>query len=236
MSDYLGYERAFKNAGIAYDVEPGAYQRGHGDLNDVRFIVLHHTAGGNNAGDIRIVRDGRPDLEGPLSQIVLQRNGKPRIMAVGVCWHAYGTIAFREVPAGSGNYYSIGVEGVSNGRDDWTPEQREMYPKVVAALLFDMKMVEGKNVDERAWIFHRDYQPGEKIDPVGFTAKYMQDGISAFWRQLEKGNIVNKVKSLISGKEMTAEEMLQFIDYHVNKIHELSEQIVKLQRQILDKK
>ena len=168
MADYLGYERAFKNFGISYTVEPGAYERGHGDLNGVKFIVLHHTAGGGDAGDIRIVRDGRSDLPGPLSQLVLKRNGQPHLIAVGVCWHAYGTIAYRGVPARSGNYWSIGIEGVSNGYNDWTPEQRREYPRVVAALLKDI------GLPSDAFIFHRDYQPGEKIDPAGFTRDWFQ--------------------------------------------------------------
>lgn len=173
IADYLGYERAFKNAGINYTVEPGAYQRGHGDIKDVRFIVVHHTAGGrSDQSDINIVRDGWADLPGPLSQIVFKRNGEPHIIAVGVCWHAYGEINYRGVPAGSGNYYSIGIEGVSNGYNDWTDAQRREYPRIVAALLKDM------NLPSDAFIFHREYQPKSKIDPAGFERKWFQDEVN----------------------------------------------------------
>lgn len=168
MADWLGYENAFRRFGIPYDVEPGAYERGHGDMRGFRYVAEHHTAGGNDAGDIRVVRDGRSDLPGPLSQIVLQRNGKPRIIAVGVCYHAPSKVNFMGVGAGQGNWWSIGIEGVSNGRNDWTPEQREMYPRVVAALLVEA----GLPLNARR--FHRDLQPGEKVDPVGFDNAWFQ--------------------------------------------------------------
>lgn len=180
MPDYTGYERAFKNAGISYTVEPGAYNRGHGDLNAVKFIVIHHTAGGNDAGDIRIVRDGRSDLPGPLSQLVLKRNGEPHLIAVGVCYHAPGSINFKGVAPGNGNWWSIGIEGVSNGYDDWTPAQRREYPRVVAALLKDM------GLPSDAWIFHRDYQPGQKIDPGGFTKEWFASEVNKYYHGLDK--------------------------------------------------
>lgn len=169
MADYLGYERAFKNFGINYTVEPGAYNRGHGDLKEVRFIVIHHTASANNdASGIVPVRDGVSGLKGPLSQLCLKRNGDPHLIAVGVCWHAYGEINYRGVPAGSGNYYSIGIEGIDGGYNTWTEAQRANYPRVVAALLKDM------NLPSDAFIFHREYQPKTKIDPGGFTRDWFQ--------------------------------------------------------------
>lgn len=206
MPDYLGYERAFKNFGISYTIEPGAYERGHGDLNGVKFIVIHHTAGGNDSGDIRIVRDGRSDLPGPLSQIVLKRSGQPHIIAVGVSWQAYGTINFKGVPAGSGNYWSLGIEGVSNGYNDWTAEQRREYPRIVAALLKDM------GLPSDAWIFHRDYQPGEKIDPAGFTKEWFASEVNKYYNgggsvAPVKGDIaIKRDQSPWLGKKLIAEE------------------------------
>ena len=154
--------------------------------------MIHHTAGGSDSGDIRIVRDGRSDLPGPLSQLVLKRNGDPHIIAVGVCWHGPGTINYRGVAPGNGNWYSIGIEGVSNGYNDWTPEQRANYPRVVAALLKDM------NLPSDAFIFHRDYQPGQKIDPGGFTREWFQAEVNRHYAT--GGKPPAPVKSAIQGK------------------------------------
>lgn len=189
MADYLDYGRAFKRAGLPHSFEPFWDQRGHGDIpaNKIKFIVVHHTAGGSDSGDLRSVRDGTNGLQGPLSQILFKRDGTAHVVASGVSWHAFGEIGFRGVSAGSGNYYSLGIEGVSRGTyDDWTPAQRANYPKVVAALLFDL------GLDERAWIFHRDYQPRSKIDPVAFTAESFQREVSAFYAKLKGGSVSTK--------------------------------------------
>ena len=199
MADYLGYQRAFDRAGIRVSFEPGWDQRGHGDIggagaNSIKFIVLHHTAGSlNDAGQINVVKNGTNGLQGPLSQIVLKHSdGLPHVIASGVSWHAFGEINFRGVPAGSGNYHSIGIEAVSSGvRDDWSPAQRENYPKVVAALLVDL------GLDEKAWIFHRDYQPQSKIDPAFWTAKQMQDGVSYWYHKIKGGTATVPQKTAI---------------------------------------
>lgn len=198
MADYLGYKRAFDRAGIPVSFEPGWDQRGHGDIggagaNSIKFIVLHHTAGSlNDAGQINVVKNGTNGLQGPLSQIVLKHgDGNPHIIASGVSWHAFGEISFRGVPAGSGNYHSLGIEAVSSGvRDDWSKAQRENYPKVVAALLVDL------GLDEKAWIFHRDFQPRSKIDPAFWTAKSMQDGISYWYHQIKGGTVAPKTTAI----------------------------------------
>ena len=196
MADYTGYERAFKRAGIPVTFESGWQNRGHGDIpaEKIRGIVLHHTAGSlNDQGQINVVRDGTNGLKGPLSQIVLKHSdGLPHVIAAGVSWHAFGEIAWRGIPAGSGNYYTLGIEAVSSGvRDDWSKAQRENYPKVVAALLVDL------GLDERAWIFHRDYQPRSKIDPAFWTAKQMQDGVSYWYHKIKNGTATAPTKTAI---------------------------------------
>lgn len=200
MADYLDYERAFKRAGLPYSFEPAWNQRGHGDIptSKIKFIVAHHTAGGNDAGDLRSVRDGTNGLKGPLSQILFKRDGSAHVVASGVSWHAFGEIGFRGVPAGSGNYYSIGIEGVSKGTyDDWTPAQRKNYPRLIAALLVDI------GLDDRAWITHRRYQPRSKIDPVAMTEEWLQKEITRHYNDI-KGIKNAPVKSAI---EVLAESL-----------------------------
>jgi len=181
IADYTRYPEAFQKFGIKYTEEPGWRNRGHGDIVKVQFLVLHHTAGGNESGDIRVVRDGRSDLPGPLSQLVLKRDGNPHIIAQGVCWHAGYGPAMWGAPEGNGNYYSIGIEGVSNGYNDWTDAQRSNYPKVVAALLKDL----GLPADR--WIFHRDYNKRDgKIDPAGFDAAWFGREVNRWYNEGDK--------------------------------------------------
>lgn len=184
MADYTRFPEAFKAAGISFTEEPGWRDRGRGDIVSFNFMVIHHTAGGNDAGDIRVVRDGRSDLPGPLSQLVLKRNGEPHIIAAGVSLHAGYGPAMWGSPEGNGNFYSIGIEGVSNGYNDWTDEQRKAYPRVVAAILKDAGLPPDR------WIFHRDYNKRDgKIDPAGFDADWFDKEVRKHYNASNKSDI-----------------------------------------------
>lgn len=205
--------RSIDRVGDQWNVDINSVEYSHRDFvydltvdEDHSFIVeglvssnCHHTAGSpNDAGQIRVVRDGVTyagggGLKGPLSQIVLKRNGEPHVVAVGVCYHAPGEIWFKGVAPRSGNWHSIGIEAVSsglpdgNGRYDWTKEQLDMYPKVIAALLFDA----GLTPD--SFIRHGDYQPNSKVDPAGLSYAWFLPRVKAFYEEL-KGGPVNAAK------------------------------------------
>lgn len=80
--------------------------RGHGDFKDIRGIMFHHTGGPASAESIR---DGRPDLAGPLSQLHISRTGLVTVVCAGVAWHA-GVGSLPWVPPNMGNWHLIGVE------------------------------------------------------------------------------------------------------------------------------
>lgn len=208
MADFTRFPEAFQKAGIKYTEEPGWRNHGHGDIVQFQFIVVHHTAGGNDSGDIRIVRDGRAGLPGPLSQIVLKRNGEPHIVAAGVSWHAGYGPAMWGAPAGSGNYYSIGIEGVSNGYNDWTPAQRAAYPKVVAAILKEAGLPSDR------WIFHRDYNKVDgKIDPAGFDWVWFRDEVNKAYNKSNKTAIQEcRERCPALGKKTIVEDELPTLD------------------------
>ena len=145
-----------------------------------RALVAHHTAG-PAAGDypsLRIVRDGRSDLPGPLSQVGLGRTGRVYVVAAGRANHAGGRydVGWRGV---RGNRERMGIEAESVGtRDDWTPEQRRAYPLLCAALLDGMGVR-----DARMLCGHRETATN-KVDPVAWdmdamraqVARHLADG------------------------------------------------------------
>ncbi|MEV4567811.1 N-acetylmuramoyl-L-alanine amidase [Nonomuraea sp. NPDC049419] len=106
--------------------------RGHGPQPEVRGIVCHHTAGPAGGGDypsLAVVRDGRPDLEGPLSHFGLGRSGHIYVIAAGRCWHnAPSTSAFHD------NSSSIGIEAENDGSQPWPAAQLDAYRKLCAEL------------------------------------------------------------------------------------------------------
>jgi hypothetical protein len=100
--------------------------RGHGPQPEVEGVVCHHTAGRD---DMHVVRDGRPGLDGPLSQIWLKHDGTIYVVAAGRCWHnAPSTSPLHD------NSSSIGIEAENNGTEPWPAVQLDAYKKLCAEI------------------------------------------------------------------------------------------------------
>ena len=78
----------------------GWQNRGHGDFKDIRGVMMHHN--GNRNETAESIRDGRPDLAGPLANIHIATDGTVTIVAVGVCWHA-GSGSYPWLPTNNAN-------------------------------------------------------------------------------------------------------------------------------------
>ncbi len=142
--------------GIPVHLELGWEGRGSSTFSP-RGLVVHHTADGpGEYPSLRIVRDGRSDLPGPLAQWGLGRSGKVYLIAAGRANHA-GSGGWRGL---SGNTSVWGIEAESTGRGDWTDAQRRNYPRLAAALArhqpFSPDMI----------CAHREWTP-RKPDPAG---------------------------------------------------------------------
>lgn len=98
---------------------------------DVESIILHHTGGPafGEAPSLRVVREGRTNLAGPLAHLVLGRSGTVYVIAAGLCWHAGAT--FEPWQA---NAHSIGIEAEATGTDAWPAAQYDAYVRLVRAL------------------------------------------------------------------------------------------------------
>jgi hypothetical protein len=151
-------------AGLSVSVVPGWEQRGADELGELRGVLLHHTAGPRtgNYPSLAVVRDGRPDLPGPLAHCGLARDGTWLVIASGWANHA-GRGALPWVPVDAGNAHLIGVEAESTGvGDDWTVEQIHAYPVGVAAILAHLGLPAARAAG------HMEYAPTRKIDPAGW--------------------------------------------------------------------
>jgi hypothetical protein len=174
-------------------IEVGGWRgRGHGGMRVVEGVVPHHTADGPT-GDypsLRIVRDGRAGLAGPLSQLGLGRTGRIFVIAAGQSWHAGASAwaGFWDL-----NDEFVGIEAESVGtRNDWTPEQRDCYPRLVAALLHFMRRDAGRCGAHKEVCRPHD----RKIDPAywhmdgmrGRVGRYLANppSINRHWRPEEE--------------------------------------------------
>ena len=151
---------ACRKSGLKVVEVEGWKTRGHGHLSGVNTIVCHHTATpASAAGDypsLRIVRDGRSDLPGPLSQLGLGRSGTVYVIAAGVAYHAGVTHLPRQ-----DNWHAIGIEAEHPGVGEWSDEQYAAYARLVVALT-DHYGVPLANVQGHKEIAK---PTGRKIDP-----------------------------------------------------------------------
>lgn len=174
---------AARNAvrGTPYQVvEVAGWQsRGHGGFRVVEGIVGHHTATSDRAqGDypsLRVVRNGRAGLPGPLCNYGLGRSGTIYVVAAGVAWHAgasrYG--GFTDL-----NDEFAGIEAESAGLGGWTDAQRIVYPRLVGAFLSYIRR------DASRYCSHRTcaIPAGRKPDPRGIEDAWMIARASEFMR------------------------------------------------------
>jgi hypothetical protein len=152
-----------RKEGLQVQEEGGWQQRGHGDMADIRGVLLHHTAGApeGNYPSLAIVRDGDASLPGPRANLGLARDGSWIVIAAGQAWHAGKGGPWQNVPKDDANQYMIGVEAESVGtRFDWTPAQIDSYPRGVAALLRHV----GLGADRA--LAHKEWAPERKTDPA----------------------------------------------------------------------
>ena len=103
---------------------------GHGDYgSNIWGVMIHHT--GNARADAMSIRNGRPDLMGPLSNLHIAQDGTVTIVAAGVCWHA-GAGSYPGIPTDGGNQVLIGIECAWPRDTSITPatQTRERWPDV----------------------------------------------------------------------------------------------------------
>jgi len=100
---------------------------GHGDYGAIWGVMVHHT--GNARADAMSIRNGRPDLPGPLSNLHIAQDGTVTVVAAGVCWHA-GMGAYPGIPTNGGNQCLIGIECAWPRDTTITPatQTRERWP------------------------------------------------------------------------------------------------------------
>ncbi|HTF54635.1 MAG TPA: N-acetylmuramoyl-L-alanine amidase [Pseudonocardia sp.] len=125
-------------------------------------VVGHHTADGPTGEypSLKVVRDGRADLAGPLCNLGLGRSGTVYVIAAGQAWHAGASAwsGFTDL-----NDEFLGIEAESCGtKDDWTPAQRDAYPRLVASCLYYMSRSAGRFCGHKECAL----PTGRKIDPA----------------------------------------------------------------------
>jgi hypothetical protein len=128
------------------------------------WVMLHHTGSGmpadGPAPNAQVVRDGRPDLAGPLCNLLVRRDHKVELISRGKANHA-GAGQYGSIPTDEGNRYAVGIEIEHNGTsaEAWLPPYVD-FCEVVAAATADHLHQPATRV-----CAHKEYAPTRKIDP-----------------------------------------------------------------------
>jgi peptidoglycan hydrolase-like protein with peptidoglycan-binding domain len=166
-----------KIAGLRVSEVPGWQDRGRGDVGRIFGVICHHTATPKsvpgNMPTLNILINGRPGLNGPLSQLGLGRDGTYFIIAAGRANHA-GVGRWQGLTNGNRNFIGIEAENSGASDDPWPDVQMDAYRRGVAAIL--------KRLGQPS-IFcagHKEYAlpPGRKPDP-SFDMDNFRLGVNA---------------------------------------------------------
>lgn len=161
-------------ARTGYPVVEAWSARNVGQMSGVRGALCHHTGTAWSAGGdyptLRIVRDGRPDLQNSLCAFGLGRSGTVYLVSEKLSWHA-GSGSYNGLT--DGNSYLLGIEAESDGAH-WTAEQVDAYPRLVASILVEIGSDRGYTCR------HADWAPSRKTDFSGWPAP-----LAEFWGRVE---------------------------------------------------
>ena len=173
MSDATWLADVLRGAGLDVVERPGWKSRGRGELGRVRGVVLHHTASNRRSGNapsLSLVENGRrdPPLPGPLSQLLLARDGTWYVIAAGRTNHA-GRGEWRGVEDGNGQL--LGIEAENDGIGEaWPAAQVASYATGVAAILAHIGEGPLMAVAHKEWARPK----GRKIDPSFDPANFRE--------------------------------------------------------------
>lgn len=184
--DWLDDRLEKRGIDVAY-VKGWRQRTAGGDLDPVG-AMFHHTGSAATSGRAPckgIVTFGRPDLDGPLCNLLVSRpNDKDRIkvffIAAGVANHAGIGGPMFGIPENAGNPRLIGVEVENDGRgEDWPRSQRQALHDLFALLLFRIHQ------PGKLCIAHKEWTT-RKIDPAGIDMDVFRSNVRRELRALRR--------------------------------------------------
>lgn len=148
--------------GLTVIEHDGWLTHGRTDPWEPRFGIVHATAAPRDQPDsvqVRIVRDGRAGLPGPIANACVDRWGRWHVLASGRC---NTTLEGTAGPyRGYGNSYALGVEACNDNLGEvWPALQYDAYARGWAAICRRL----GWSAERLRG--HKEHTPGHKTDPT----------------------------------------------------------------------
>lgn len=167
MTMHNGLAKHLRAWGLTVEEKDDWQNRGRPYTFAPKSVFCHHTASNRTSGNFAsegIVTFGRSDLPGPLSQLLLGRDGTVKVIAGGYCNHAGYGGPQGDVPENMGNTYGWGIEAENNGiGEPWPAAQLNAYYRLCAALMDYSDITDIRNV-----FGHKEWT-SRKIDPAGIN-------------------------------------------------------------------
>lgn len=140
-----------------------------------RYGIVHATAAPRSQPDatqVRVVRDGREGLPGPIAVACVDRTGRWNVLSAGRCnTTAVGTAGPYK---GLGNTAALGVEACNDNRGEpWPAVQYRSYVRGWAAIAHRL----GWRPDQLRG--HKEHCPGHKSDPTFGMDRFRTDVAAA---------------------------------------------------------
>ncbi|MFE4796250.1 N-acetylmuramoyl-L-alanine amidase [Streptomyces sp. NPDC056708] len=154
--------------------------------------LVHHTVTRGTASTVRIVRDGYPDLPGPLCHGMIAKDGRVHLVGWGRTNHAGGgdprvldqviaeSYGSRPTPPTRGNangtdgnahFYGWECENLGDGKDPWPKAQYDAIVRVQAALC------RAHGWSAKSVIGHREWS-ADKVDPRGIDMPLLRADVA----------------------------------------------------------
>lgn len=141
-------------------------------------VVVHDTVTTSAWSDERVdalLRDGRPGVPGPLSQLGLDRQGRFRWVADGRCNHN---------GFGAWGNNTVGIEvycagGLKNREEPWNDAQREAVVVASRAILDHLDLGRSSLWNPRV-AGHKETDPSRKVDPYRVDMARLRADVAAF--------------------------------------------------------
>ncbi|CAM3344888.1 N-acetylmuramoyl-L-alanine amidase [Stackebrandtia soli] len=142
-------------------------------------VLWHHTAASTSSPSnphpgLNVVINGRPDLQGPLAQALVDYNGVFHVISAGRCNHAGASGGSGPIPSGDGNTMLVGWEIDYNGvSQEMSPAQYDASVRATAAVLRQL----GRDASFARG--HRETSTSGKIDPAFVNLDSMRADVAA---------------------------------------------------------
>jgi N-acetylmuramoyl-L-alanine amidase len=182
VAQLLRVTKALRRQGVTVKATAGWQTRMRPQAFEPRGVMFHHTASnraGGPAASLGTVVQGRPDLAGPLCELLVGRDGTVFLISGGRSNHAGPGGPWINIPEDSGNQYTYGVEVENDGRQEpWSDELLKVCELLFATLLLDLRRAPG-------WLMgHKEWAPRRKPDPARIDMNQFRRRVATTMRDL----------------------------------------------------